>query len=107
MYLTTKIMNLYTRQENDKEIVIIYKYRAISYYLLIPFFIGLFLRNSIGNALETISFLGMLLVIILTWSVRRETSKALRDGKTVQISGNKFSFSDPVIVRILKKSPSV
>ena len=92
----------YARQETEKEIVIVYTYRAAMYYLLIPIFIGFIWQNDIGRWLNGVSLLVLVALLILTLKPRQEVAAALKQGKAVRVTGNRFSFSDPVTVHILK-----
>ena len=96
------MIEFYTRQENEKEIVIVYTYRAISFYLLIPILIGFFIQNSIGNLLNGLAIILLVGTVILSWEPQQEVKAALKQGKAVRVTGNRFSFSDPVTVHILK-----
>lgn len=96
------MIEFYTRQETEKEIVIVYTYRAAMYYLLIPIFIGFIRQDDIGNWLNSISLLALVALLILTLKPRQEVAAALKEGKAVRVTGNRFSFSDPVTVHILK-----
>lgn len=103
----------YTRAEDNSEIILVYKYRAAYYWLMAIAFLSIFvIRNFVeGNFwldfLFTFGVTGIFLIFCLVyfidfWPVDRAVRAAMKKGM-VTVSGNKFSFSNPIKV-IIKKT---
>ena len=99
---------LYNRKESENEIVITLKYQAACYILLLAGFVlayaGPYTGMSESTAI-TIVILGVAVPLIVYTlaiiGINREVRKAMKSGN-VQVSGSKFSFSNPLTYRIKK-----
>jgi len=97
----------YDRTETENEIVITYKYHAAAWILIFGGFavayIGPYTGLSKTAALAIV--LGILFIVFIyilgKISPNREIRKAMKLGR-VQVSGSKFSFSNPLTFRIKK-----
>jgi len=94
---------LYTRQENDDKITIIYKYKThLNISILILFFLAL--TNLFDGQLIWLSIICTILLTFLIvgfWKPNHEIKKAMTQ-KKVQISGKNFSFNNPITFTIEK-----
>lgn len=98
---------LYNRSETQNEITIVYKYHPVFYILLLACFVIAYAGSYAGMS-ETVAMIIVLCVLSLIIfyhvaikSVNSEVKKAMRSGN-VELSGSKFSFSNPLTVRIKK-----
>jgi pilus assembly protein TadC len=102
----------YTREETTQEITITYMYRALFYWFFLVTVVSTFI---VGNLVQHIFWLyvitswgvlGLFIVFFLVYYIDlrkpdKEFKQAMDQGKA-KISGNKFSFSNPVKVVITK-----
>lgn len=95
----------YNKKENDKEIIITFKYNAIYYYsffILIVIFMISKDKNTIINLLSSFLFITMVLVKTIThWDINNKIKNAMKKGD-VKVSGSNFSLSNPVVFKIQK-----
>lgn len=91
---------LYSRTENNEEIVIVYTYKAYIYFFLFFAF-----AVSFTNIAETwgvaSALLFLLLLIFGFWKPNREIKKAM-ESKKVEMSGKNFSAANPLTFKIKK-----
>jgi len=98
---------LYDRSETHNEITIVYKYHPVFYILLLACFVIAYAGSYVGMS-ETVAMVIVLCVLfvlifyhVAIRSVNSEVKKAMRAG-SVELSGSKFSFSNPLTFRIKK-----
>ncbi len=97
----------YDRKENGDEIVITLKYQAAVYILLLGCFVLAYPGPYIGIDESTgmLIILGSVAIItahsVTQIGINREVRKAMKSS-SVQVSGSKLSFSNPLTYRIKK-----
>ncbi len=94
---------LYDRKETDNEVIIIYKYRAAFYIVLLAAIL-----LTIPEATQSISYYiaPFILLFGVFWIIghlkpSREIKRAMKNGK-VKVTGSKFSFTSPLTFTIKK-----
>lgn len=92
---------LYNRKENHKEIIIEYSYQA-AYYISLIVVLIISSIPYLGILFIPLLFLIMAIQIIGKWQPNKEIRQAMRQGKKVHISGNRFSFKNPITFTIEK-----
>jgi len=96
------------REETAEQITIKFKYYAALWILLLLVFVFSFTGQYFGVSEQNGFRIGMgMLVILFLLSLEgqklnREIKIAMKTGKKVEISGSKFSFSNPIIYKITK-----
>lgn len=90
---------LYSREETEKEIIIIWKYFPLYYFFLILLMVSAFVFD---NPFVSILF-GIFLLVFLVANIKPilEIRKAMKTG-SVQVSGQKYSLSNP-LKTVIKK----
>jgi len=92
---------LYDRKESHEDIVIVFKYQPVFYIVLL----AAILIPSIDPKWDAYLTLAIILFgvawIVGKLKANREIKRAMRNGK-VEVSGSKFSFSNPLTFRIKK-----
>lgn len=101
----------YHREDKGNEVVITYTYRALFYWLLLIAFVSVFILQNIVNNwwvefILTFGIIGLIVVFFIVYFIDlrkpdREIKQAMSKGE-VTISGNKFSFSNPIKIVIQK-----
>lgn len=94
---------LYTRHETNTEIVIVYKYHAAFYLvllavLLIPLTGS---QEKFGPIVPVLFVLFAILWIAGHWAANQEVKRAMKTGN-VTVHGSKFSFKNPFTFTIKK-----
>jgi hypothetical protein len=99
-----KMALFHERKETPNEIVLRYKYYPLFYVGMIIFVflyvISIMFRINI-NYVTTLLILFSVVFIADFWKPNREIRKAMKEGG-VQVSGSKYSFSNPFTVVIKK-----
>jgi hypothetical protein len=94
----------YERKETNDEVVIVHKFWVLFYPVVLMMLIIIFFIGSRINPLIYLFFVLFFIIFLIdNWAPLRETGKAVETG-TAQISGSKFSFSNPYTVKIKKKA---
>lgn len=93
----------FERKEDEKEITIVLKYQALFYILLVC---GIILPYTKIDNFAQISISGLIVIFLIVYilskiSINREITKAMKAG-SVEVSGSKFSFSNPLTYKIKK-----
>ncbi|MGB2761941.1 MAG: hypothetical protein WBC21_00125 [Minisyncoccales bacterium] len=96
----------YKREETSDEIIIRYKYYSLFYIILI---VGLILSISVdeitgaswGYLIWALIFIFLLAFLVDIRKPNKEIRRAMKEG-SVQISGSRFSFSNP-FTAVIKK----
>lgn len=91
----------YDRQENDKEVVITLKYQALFYILLLVCLVLPYTKVAGGDKISYVLLILFVIYVISKLGVNREVSRAMKESK-VEVSGSKFSFSNPITYKIKK-----
>lgn len=96
----------YKREETPKEVVIQYKYHSLFYIVLFGGFIFSILVDEItgaswGYLIWVFIFLFLLVYLVDIRKPNKEIRRAMKEG-SIQVSGSKFSFSNP-FTAVIKK----
>jgi len=96
----------YKRKETSDEIIIVYKYYPLFWIFLIVIpissvILDVVIGGKAGDILIDLIWVIVIIFLIDIWKPSQEVRKAMRKGN-VQMSGSKFSFSNPLTVRIKK-----
>lgn len=102
----------YKREETSNEVTIIYTYRALFYWFFFVALVSAFIISKLVTHIFWLymitnwGVLGLFLVFFVVYYIDlrkpdKEFKQAMDEGKA-KISGNKFSFSNPIKVVITK-----
>ena len=94
---------IYDRKETKDEIIIIYKrYPIFSIGVWVVIAICLFFDKWVPYLFQISILIALIVLIINIWKPNQEIKRAMKKG-SVQFSGSKWSFSNPLTARIKKK----
>lgn len=92
---------LYSRQEDNEKVTIVFKYQSLILLSVIALLIISVLKPFLAVLIFPILFLLILVQLISYWKPRREISKAKKTG-AVRVSGSQYSFKNPLTIIIEK-----
>lgn len=96
---------LYTREENESEVVITYRRYALYYWSSLVLVLAFFLSGWLNDILQLVFIVLLLIVsisqIIMMWKPSKEVRTAMKRGN-VEITGSKLSLKNPLKIKIKK-----
>ena len=92
---------MYNRKETKDKIVIVYKYQALWYYILIVVLIVGVINQFVGLILLPFFIIYAMFHIFGKLKPGKEIKKAMMNSK-VKMSGNRFSLTKPLTFEISK-----